>query len=113
MASSLSPRSLKNDGQALVIEWSDGITHRLPWKLLRDCCPCATCRMQHNVPPAPKPLLSVLPLAEARPLAPVSVRPMGNYAYSIAFSDGHNTGIYPLELLRELGEKREQGTGNR
>jgi len=111
MSNSVSPVSLKNDGEALVIQWSDGVMHRLPWKLLRDSCPCATCRMQHSAPPAPaappapKPLLSVLSLAEARPLAPVSVRPVGNYAYSIAFSDGHNTGIYPLELLRELGER--------
>jgi len=29
--------------------------------------------------------------------------PVGNYAYRILFSDGHETGIYPLELLRGLG----------
>jgi DUF971 family protein len=28
---------------------------------------------------------------------------VGNYAYSIAFSDGHDTGIFTLEFLRELG----------
>ena len=33
----------------------------------------------------------------------VDVSPVGNYAYSIAFSDGHDTGIYTLEFLRELG----------
>ena len=31
--------------------------------------------------------------------------PVGNYAYQIDFSDGHKTGIYSLELLRELGEE--------
>jgi DUF971 family protein len=30
---------------------------------------------------------------------------VGSYAYSIAFSDGHDTGIYPFELLRELGRE--------
>ena len=29
--------------------------------------------------------------------------PVGNYAYAIEFNDGHDTGIYPLEQLRELG----------
>jgi DUF971 family protein len=29
--------------------------------------------------------------------------PVGNYAYKILFSDGHDTGIYTLDLLRELG----------
>jgi DUF971 family protein len=56
-------------------------------------------------PPEPKPLLSVLKPAEAQPLAPVSMKPVGNYAYGIAFNDGHSSGIYSLDLLRELGEK--------
>ena len=29
--------------------------------------------------------------------------PVGQYAYSIGFSDGHASGIYTLEYLRELG----------
>ena len=29
-------------------------------------------------------------------------RPVGNYAISIAFSDGHGTGIYRYEFLREI-----------
>ncbi len=35
------------------------------------------------------------------------MKPVGNYAYSIEFSDGHDTGIYTFEYLRELG--REAG----
>jgi len=31
--------------------------------------------------------------------------PVGNYAYRILFSDGHDTGIFTLELLRELGRR--------
>ena len=31
------------------------------------------------------------------------MRPVGNYAYSIAFSDGHDTGIYTLDFLAEIG----------
>ena len=31
--------------------------------------------------------------------------PVGRYAYSIDFSDGHDTGIYTLESLRELGHE--------
>ena len=30
------------------------------------------------------------------------VQPVGNYALTFAFSDGHSTGIYPWKLLREL-----------
>ena len=39
--------------------------------------------------------------AEARPLKVESMRPVGNYAYNIAFSDGHNSGIFTLGMLRE------------
>ena len=31
--------------------------------------------------------------------------PVGHYAYCIDFSDGHNTGIFTLESLREMGEE--------
>jgi DUF971 family protein len=105
MTASATPRSLKNEGEALVIEWSDGVVHRLLWRTLRSACPCATCRVERAKPPQNQPLLAVLKPAEAQPLAPVSMKPLGNYAYGIAFNDGHNTGIYSLELLRELGEK--------
>jgi DUF971 family protein len=27
---------------------------------------------------------------------------VGRYAYSISWSDGHNTGIYTLRMLREM-----------
>jgi DUF971 family protein len=98
------PRTLKNAGDALQIEWSDGVIQRIPWRKLRESCPCASCRVDRAKPPKPQPLLAVLSPAEAQPLAPVSMRPAGNYAYAIAFSDGHSSGIYSLELLRELGE---------
>ena len=105
MPASPTPTSLKNDGDALLINWSDGVTHRLPWKLLRELCPCASCRADRARPPESAPLLPVLRAEEAQPLRPRAVRPLGNYAYGIEFSDGHNTGIYTLEFLRELGEQ--------
>lgn len=93
--------SLKGDKQSLKIEWSDGVTHTLPWQILRDNCPCASCRMKRAEPP---PLFPVLKPEETAPLFVTGMRPLGNYAYHIDFSDGHNTGIYSLDLMRELGE---------
>lgn len=89
----------------LLIEWSDGSKRLYRVQELRDACPCATCREKRNAPPAPASsmLLPVLSAAEARPLELQGMTPVGNYAYSIAFSDGHDTGIYTFELLRELG----------
>ena len=99
------PRAIKADPQSLHIEWTDGVTHQLPWRTLRDRCPCATCREKRTNPPAePAGLLPVLSLEEAQPVRVRSMTPVGNYAYGIDFTDGHTSGIYTLEYLRELGE---------
>ncbi len=88
----------------LRIEWSDGKRQELTVGQLREACPCATCREKRTEPePARLGGLPVLSLSEARPLAIQGMHPVGNYAYSISFSDGHDTGIYTLDFLRELG----------
>jgi DUF971 family protein len=56
------------------------------------------------------PLLPVLSTAEARPLKLLGMKPVGNYAYAIDFSDGHDTGIFTFELLLELGEAEKTPT---
>jgi DUF971 family protein len=93
------------DGNRLVIDWSDGERREYIFAELRDRCPCATCR-EKRAAPAPKTLLPVLQLQEAQPLSIKGMTPVGHYAYSIEFSDGHDTGIYTFELLRELGQRQ-------
>jgi DUF971 family protein len=46
--------------------------------------------------------LPVLSPADVAPLAITEMRPVGQYAYAIGFSDGHSSGIYTLDYLREL-----------
>jgi DUF971 family protein len=48
-------------------------------------------------------LLPVLKPEEVAPLTIAGMKPVGQYAYSIEFSDGHSSGIYTLDYLRELG----------
>jgi len=92
--------------ETLLIDWSDGARRTYSARQLREACPCATCREKRSAAPAePDPLqLPVLSAEEAQPLRVQGMQPVGNYAYSIDFSDGHNTGIYTFEKLRELGE---------
>ena len=92
------------DDRRLDITWSDGQIRRYGFWELREHCPCATCREKRNAP-AQSPLqLPIVSAAEAQPLKIVGMKPVGNYAYSIEFSDGHDTGIFTFEFLRELGE---------
>ena len=88
----------------LRITWSDSQIRDYTFRELRDKCPCATCREERNAP-APSPLqLPIITAAQAQPLRITAMKPVGNYAYSIDFSDGHDTGIFTLESLRTLGE---------
>ncbi len=46
-------------------------------------------------------MLPVISAAEARPLRVEWMRPVGNYAYNVSFSDGHNSGLFTLAMLRD------------
>ncbi len=91
------------DPSRLRIVWSDGQVREYSVRELREHCPCASCREKRTAPEPPPTQLTVLSAAETQPLRIASMQPTGRYAYSIHFSDGHDTGIYTLELLRELG----------
>jgi DUF971 family protein len=102
------PIQLELRGDRLFIAWNDGQASEIAIGRLRSSCPCATCREKRAEPPAASGGLGSLPvlsLAEARPLSILGMKPVGNYAYGISFSDGHDTGIFTLEFLRELGAK--------
>jgi DUF971 family protein len=89
----------------LRIAWSDGQVREYTSRELRDKCPCATCREKRNAPPPPATQLPIISEAETQPLRITAMKPVGSYAYSIDFSDGHNTGIYTLESLRKMGKE--------
>ena len=89
--------------QLLQIEWNDGQRREYTADELRDSCPCASCRQKtgHGGDPRDQP-----PAGSAEPTPPLTItgiKPVGNYAYAITFSDGHKTGIYTLEYLRMIG----------
>lgn len=95
--------TLDEEGR-LLIDWSDESRRRYAPQELRDGCPCATCREKRNAPAPSSTELPVLSMAETQPIAIQGMEPVGHYAYSIHFSDGHDTGIYTFELLLEQGK---------
>jgi len=104
-----SPKKLELAGEnRLRITWNDDRVREYTVRELRDACPCATCREKRNAPPASPLQLPIISAAEAQPLRITAMKPVGNYAYSIEFSDGHNTGIYTLETLRQMGQEVAQ-----
>ena len=102
------------DQHTLAIQWSDGQWRSYDVADLRRDCPCAAC-VSSAVEPAPTkrqrtPTRSEVEPREGgeesvRPLIRIlQMDPVGNYAYRIRFSDGHDTGIYTLEVLRRMGQ---------
>ena len=100
------PRPVRFDydepARALLVEWSDGATHRIPFDVLRRACPCAGCRGEGGYAGrfATEP--------DLRPgedeLADISL--VGAYGLNVVWADGHSTGIYTYDHLRHLGEAR-------
>ena len=83
----------------LRVEWPDGRTDRIEFRTLRLNCPCAGCvdewTHQRTLRPETVPLDVGL----------LELKPMGNYAVQLGFSDGHQSGIFTWALLRTLGAK--------
>lgn len=92
---------MKREGDALRIDWSDGITTAVEWRHLRKNCPCAACNEERTKPADPFKVLSAREV-EAGPPAPAAMSPVGHYAYQITWTDGHEAGIYTLSNLRQL-----------
>ncbi|MEQ8838955.1 MAG: DUF971 domain-containing protein, partial [Lacipirellulaceae bacterium] len=89
----------------LQIVWSDSVEHAYPLRTLRERCPCASCNEKRKAPEPDPMQLTVLKPEETQPLKITKMEPMGRYAYSVHFSDGHDTGLFTLEFLRALGEE--------
>ena len=108
--------SLKRD-EKLEIDWEDGRRSVYPIVYLRSMCPCAQCKITREARPdagagggaagdtgeKKKSLrLSGLPGNYAAPLSATGAERVGNYALRIDWSDGHGSGIYSFQYLREI-----------
>jgi DUF971 family protein len=79
----------------LVVKWKDGSSSEIGWKILRDSCPCAECQELHG--PADPLKLKLAPNYNM-----VSVEYVGNYAVQPRWADGHGSGIFTWNYLRDL-----------
>lgn len=99
---------LKKDKQ-LEVDWQDGKKCVYTIEYLRTMCPCAQCKMvregsnPHDImKEEKKPLLTILPGNFSEKVVATDAQMVGNYAIKIIFSDGHNTGIFSFDYLREI-----------
>ena len=78
------------------IRWQDGHESVYPARELRLACPCAGCVDEVTGQ------VRLNAASVAQNVHPVKIELVGRYAIAIHWSDGHNTGIYAFDRLRQL-----------
>jgi len=93
---------LKKD-EGLTVTWLDGSVSHFPVVYLRKHSPSADARaLREEMGKNP---LTVLPASAGQHSGPLRIEGaemVGNYAIKLRFSDGHDTGIYSWQYLREI-----------
>lgn len=107
---------LKKD-RGLTVQWSDGGTSYYSIAYLRKMSPSAEMKEQREQ--QKKNPLAILSASTVRAMgsgggsiAAESAELIGNYALRIRFSDGHDTGIYSWQYLREIDPAAQAPSGD-
>jgi DUF971 family protein len=96
-----------SSGAGVDITWADGHSSHYEFMYLREECPCATCNDIREKKlaldaAAPTHMSSpALPMFKPKPSARAATQ-VGNYAIQLSFTDGHSTGIYSYDHLRNI-----------
>ncbi len=91
---------LHKKSATLELVYGDGITHALSAEFLRVHSPSAEVRGHGKGQ-------EVLQYGK-RHVKLTNIQAVGNYAVKLVFDDGHDTGIYSWDYLRELGEEEKE-----
>lgn len=95
------PKRIEAIGNEIAIIWEDGVEHYIPMERLRAWSPSAENIGERDL------VGRVYGGTEQKEFPGVTVtgwQIVGGYAVAFRFSDGHSTGIYAFDYLREIGE---------
>ena len=96
----MAPLKLKvKEREYLFIEWSDQKETRIKLANLRKLCPCALCQAELGEFGE-----NYIPIYSGDQIRINKIEITGNYAVSVNWHDGHNTGIYDFNYLRKISE---------
>lgn len=92
--------ALHQTSRLLELTWPDDVVHQLPCELLRVYSPSAEVR-GHGTGNA------TLQIGKEQ-VNITAIDPIGHYAIKITFDDGHDSGLFDWNYLRDLGEKQSE-----
>jgi DUF971 family protein len=94
------PLDIQTIGNELAVKWDDGGESFIALEKLRRACPCAGCKGETDIlgnlyknPPSP---YAVKAFELKRILS------VGGYAIQPVWADGHATGLFSFEYLRQV-----------
>jgi DUF971 family protein len=90
---------LAKDKRVLTVSFEDGKSFALPAELLRVLSPSAEVQGHSEA--------QRVTVAGKKDVRILRIEPIGNYAARIVFDDGHDTGLFAWDYLRELGEHQD------
>jgi len=101
----IAPTDIQLIGNEVAIKWADGAETFLACPALRAASPSAAAKGEPDI-------FGRIHGAEGRKdftgVTVLGWQVVGNYAVRFDFSDGHNSGLYSYELLRQLGDGAAQ-----
>jgi DUF971 family protein len=94
------PNDIQQIGNELAIKWPDGGEDFIPLEQLRRACPCAGCKgetdIMGNLYKNPEQPLT------AKAFQLVRFASVGSYGIQPTWADGHATGIFSFDYLRQI-----------
>lgn len=89
---------IEESDREISIVWSDDVETSHPAVELRRSCPCAACVNEWTG----EKILKDENISEDLSFSHITI--VGRYALNFHFSDGHDSGIYSFNYLRQLAE---------
>ncbi len=95
------PNQIKMTDVGVQIAWDDGRTCTYPYRYLRLQCACAACVEEMTG----RPILNISTVPAD--IIAAEYLEVGRYALQFLWTDGHESGIYPYEMLLRLADNDE------
>ena len=101
------PTDIQQIGSELALKWDDGTESFISLETLRRHCPCAGCKGEVDI-------MGNLYKGPDKPLSPesfqlVRIANVGGYALQPVWADGHATGLFSFDYLRQIAEAGDGG----
>jgi DUF971 family protein len=94
---------LDESARIMRIRWDDGHLGEWEWLTLRRACPCALCAGEGNQPG----VVTLETYFTPQQTTMERVKWIGRYALAPIWADGHDTGLFTYQKLRQMCQCEE------